>query len=166
MKIKLLYSLTILVCAIFILCGCNESGRIWERYCSESFCAILQYERGDATVCVKVNVLRAEDTTSVTAEFSSPDALRGAVGTFEQNEYRLTRGGISIAGEAAKELLDIPVALAANEALSFEKFTESGKRLISAGIENGNIVFDVDTQTPVRADIGDVRCNVITFSWT
>ena len=143
---------------------CNESGNIWVKYSSEDFCATLRYGLSDTEIYAKITVERGE-ADRITAEFSSPDTLRGAVAVFDGQDYILTCEGIELRGEAAKKLLNIPLMLASCEALSFEKQTEGERRLLAVKTEDGEIVFDIDTTEPVRAQLDGISCEVIDFYW-
>lgn len=164
MKNKLLALILIITLSAFIFSGCNESGNIWAKYACESFCATIRYERDGDTVCARVSVLRSE-CDAVNVEFSSPDALRGATGNFDGEEFRLCCKNINISGEPAKKLLSIPTLLAARDALSFEKAENGEQRLLVAGIEGGKIFFDVEAEKPIRAELYGIECEIITFEW-
>lgn len=161
-KIGILLLIAILL-GLFSSCR-NESGNIWAKYRSESFCTTLRYGQFDTEIYAKVNVERGE-TNKVTAEFSSPDALRGAVAVFDGQEYVLTCEGIELRGEAAKKLLNLPLMLAFAEAISFENQTENELRLLTVKTEDGEIIFDIDTGEPVRAQLNGISCDIIDFYW-
>ena len=165
MKIRQQYLTITVILAAFILSGCNESVNIWKQYGSESFYATVLYTRGGSDVCARVSVTRVGEQDSILVEFSSPDALRGAAGTLTQNEFRLVCGDVTLSGEAAKAILDIPVSLAVREALSFEKLAEGDRKLLVAATERGEIIFDTQTQKPIRAEIDGIVCDIITFAW-
>ena len=163
MKTKHLYLPLIVIFAAFICSGCNESGNIWAKYGNESFVATIRYESEGCTVCA--DVTREGESDSVRVEFSSPAALRGAVGKFEKDKYTLHCGDISIPASAAEELLKIPVALAARDAIAFERLSDGDRLLIVAKTDLGRIIFDTESQKPIRAEIGNTVCDVVTFSW-
>jgi len=165
MKIKHYCTIISLICALFIFQSCNESGNFWTKYSNESFSATVRYEQSDTDVCAKIKVIREGEQDSVRVEFASPDTLRGAVGIFEQNEFSLTCANITLTGDAAKAILDIPVLFAVRDAVSFEKLTEGDQRLLAAHTEHGKIIFDPETEKPIRAEICGTVCNIVTFSW-
>lgn len=165
MNIKAQYLTIIILLSAFILSGCNESVNIWKQYISQSFHATVVYARGDCEVCAKVSAARGGEADAVTVEFSAPDTLRGAVGACTQNEFRLTCQGITLTGEAARAMLDIPASLAVSEAIAFEKLTDGDQKLLAVITERGKIIFDAQTQKPIRAEIDGIVCDIITFAW-
>ena len=165
MKTGMLKLIITITCSAFILCGCNESGKIWAKYSRESFCATIRYELSGTEICAKVRVEREALRDTVTVEFSSPEVLRGAIGRIDRGEYRIDCSGTELGGEAARLLLKIPEALAAREAISFEKLDAGGTAFIAAQTERSRIIFDVKTQMPVRAEANGTVCDIITFSW-
>lgn len=165
MKTKPQFLTIIAVLAAFILSGCNESANIWKQYSGESFCATVRYTREGSDVCAKVSVARGGEADAVTVEISAPDTLRGAVGACTQNEFRLTCQGITLTGEAARAMLDIPASLAVSEAIAFEKLTDGDQKLLAVITERGKIIFDAQTQKPIRAEIDGIVCDIITFAW-
>ena len=164
MKKNFVALLLVITFSVFIFSGCNESGSIWAKYAYESFCATVRYELCGEIVCVRVSVSRSEQDT-VKVEFSSPDALRDATGSFDGEEFRLCCNNINISGEAAKKLLIIPTLLAARDALSFEKAEDGERRLLVAEIEGGKIFFDVEAEKPIHAELYETDCEIITFEW-
>ena len=161
-KICVLIFISIL-CSLFSSCG-NESKDIWAKYRSEDFCATVKYEQYDVEICARITVERGE-ANRITAEFSSPEALRGTVATFNGEEFILRCNGVEIRGEAVKKLLSLPLMLSSGNAISFERQTERERRQLKVKTENGEMIFDIDTGELVSAELDGISCDIIDFYW-
>ena len=153
----------LIFCAIF-LTGCNDGGKIWEEYRKESFRALISYEREGVRVCARVSVERSETGDRISAEFSSPDALRGAVGELFGDRVILKCGGLELCGEAAESVMAVPIALAAREARGFETSRGADGMTASVIVDGGRLIFDAESGELMGADLCDTECKIISFS--
>ena len=88
----------------FVLSGCNEEGKIWAKYTSESFSFAALYEAEGEQVCFTATVLRNGGEGSATVNFSSPEALERVEGSIDSQGCALTLDGIVLEGESAEDI--------------------------------------------------------------
>jgi len=161
---KLLALNIILVFCALALSSCNESGKIWTKYTSESFLLTARYEMGGEQIYFRAEVNRSDGGSSAEVRFSSPEVLRGAVGVIDSERCVINLDGIELDGESAERLLNIPRRLIFSEASALGRAEIDGKKLIFAEVEGGKIYFDTELYKPQFAELCGVRCDIVKFS--
>ena len=155
-------ALALIFCAIF-LSGCNDGGKIWEEYRKESFRTLISYEREGVTVCARVSVVRSEAGDEITAEFSAPEALRGAIGRAFGDSAALSCCNLELVGDAAESVMAVPIALAARDAIGFEILRGADGKSVSVAVDGGWLIFDAESRELTGADLCGTECKIISF---
>lgn len=153
-----LFALLIFLC--LSLFGCNESGKIWAKYSSEDADMTVQYEIEGERVSVRVKIVRLGEDSEVRAEFLHPDALRGARGIATKESCEIILNGLSLDGDGAARLMDIPKRLAFSEASSLGRAEVDGKEFVFADTSEGKFYFDAETGRLDFAELSGIRCEI------